>query len=157
MVIGSGSLKALYIGCNLSTRPDLTTSIFTQFNLDLTTPPQSYPFERYLEMLDWLRRKLYPNDTYELGYEKIGRAITRGFWAGPVGQVLRVSIGLMGVQKALPFFFRKLNSALPFGKFEVSMVRSGYLRAVLYNVPGPADITKGMALEAMDTAHAIKS
>ncbi len=148
--IGSGSLKALFIGCELVKKPMVLAEIQNRFGLSYPNLPNSYPFDRYLELLDWLRQEFYPGDTEAKGYEKLGRAINRGFFQGPVGQVLKVSIRMMGPQRSLPYFFRITGGALKFGWFEIVEEKPNFIRAILHNVPGSPDIMRGMSLESMD-------
>lgn len=148
-VISASSLKALFVGSELTNKPLVLTGLRLEFGLDYPNLPSRYPFARYLEMLEWLRRQLYPFDTTTLAYEKLGRNITRGFFQGPVGQVLKISINVMGAQRSVRYFFRIMGGALPFGKFVVVEERPRFIKAILYNVPGSPDITRGMALESM--------
>lgn len=147
--IGASSLKALINGSELAGKPLVLAGLKAEFGLDHLNLPNRYPFVRYLEMLDWLRKQLYPSDPELLGYERLGRNITRGFFQGPVGQVLKLSINVMGAQRSVRYFFRIMGGALPFGKFEVVEEQPRFIKAILYNVPGPPDVTRGMALESM--------
>lgn len=154
--IGSGSLKALFTGCGLPEKPGLLQALDIKFGLSYPHLPASYPFDRYLQMLDWLRQQLYPHDTEATGYEKLGRNITKGFFLGPAGQVLKLSIKVMGPQRSVPYFFKIAGAALRFGRFEVVEQKPGFVRAILWNVPGSPEVMRGMALESME-ASAIKN
>lgn len=79
--------------------------------------------------------------------------MTHGFFEGPAGQVLKLSIKVMGPQRSVPFFFRVAGGALPFGKFIVVENQPQYIRAILYNVPGSPEIMRGMSLESMVVAN----
>ena len=153
-VIRAGSLKALFVGNELPTKPIILETLKREFDLDYANLPNSYPFDRYLQMLEWLRTQLYSLDPEAKGYEKLGRGIARGFFQGPVGQVLKLSIGVMGTQRSMRYFFRILGGALPFGKFEIVEERPGYIRSILYNVPGSPEIMRGMGLEAIQATNA---
>jgi uncharacterized protein (TIGR02265 family) len=148
--ISGNSIKALFNGLKLAEKPELLAEIQRRFNLAYPELASSYPFDRYLEMVDWLREQLYPDKAAPAGFELIGRAATRGFFQGPVGQVLKLSIKVMGAQRAIPYFFRIAGGALPFGKFVVVENKPNYIRAILYNVPGSPEIMRGMSLESMD-------
>jgi uncharacterized protein (TIGR02265 family) len=151
--INARSLKTLIVGNGLVDKPAILESLRRDFGLTYPDLPEHYSFERYIEVLEWLRQKLFPTDSMALGYEKIGRNITRGFFQGPVGQVLKLSINVMGAQRSVRYFFRIMGGALPFGRFEVVEERPRYIRAILYNVPGPPDVTRGMALESMEASN----
>ncbi len=150
--ISNSGLKALVTGCEIATKPAIAEGLRQHFDLDYLQLPARYPFPRYLEMLDWLRRLLYPLDKPELGYEKIGRSITKGFFQRPVGQVLKLTLGPLGTQRSVHYFFRIGGGALPFGEFQIVAERPGYIRAILYRVPGSPDLMRGMALESMGMA-----
>lgn len=151
--ISGNSIKALFNGLKLAENPKLLEEIKQRFNLTYGELPTFYPFDRYLEMTDWLRRQLYPGQPEAVGFELLGRAITRGFFEGPVGQVLKLSIKVMGAQRSIPYFFRIAGGALRFGKFEVVENKPYCIRAILYNVPGSPEIMRGMSLESMEVAN----
>jgi len=150
--INKSGLTALVTGCEIALKPILAAGLKEHFNLDYLKLPARYPFPRYLEMLDWLRRLLYPLNTLELGYEKIGRSITKGFFQRPVGQVLKLTLGPLGPQRSVHYFFRIAGGALPFGEFQIVAEHPGYIRAILYRVPGSPDVMRGMGLESMEMA-----
>jgi uncharacterized protein (TIGR02265 family) len=151
-VIKVNSLKALFKGCNLETKPFVTQPLLQKFGLDIQNPPPEYPFDRYLEMLDWLRQQLYTVDSPALGFEKIGRNITNGVFDSAIGQILKGSAELLGPERGMKFFFQKLGGALAFGTLNLLEQKPGYIRFELLNVPGPADVTRGMALAALEAA-----
>ncbi len=151
--IKASSLQALFDGCELSTKPKILLALHQLFNLDYKALPAYYSFERYVKMLDWLRRELYPSDDEALGYEKLGRHITQGVFQRPAGQVLKMTVSIIGSKRALPYFFRKLGTALPFANLEILEERIGYVRFILHNVIGPADVTRGMMLESMKVTN----
>ena len=150
--ISNSSLKALFTGCEIANKPVIAEGLRQHFDLDYLKLPARYPFPRYLEMLDWLRRVLYPVDKPELGYEKIGRNITKGFFQRSVGQVLKLTLGPLGAQRSVHYFFRIAGGALPFGEFKIVDERPGYIRAILYRVPGSPDLMRGMGIESMEMA-----
>ncbi len=152
--INTNSLKALFIGCEIANKPNIAEGLRREFDLDYVKLPNHYPFDRYLQMLDWLRRQLYPLEKETTGYEKIGRNITRGFFQGPLGQVLKLSIPVMGTQRSVRYFFRVAGGALSFGKFEIIEERPNFVRAALYNVPGSPELMRGMSLESMNFTSA---
>ncbi len=152
-IIGANSLKALLIGSQTIEKSYLMAQLDQKFGLTYPILPTDYDFDRYLEMLNWLRQQLYPTDSVNLGFEKLGRNVTQGFFQGPVGQVLKMSIRVMGPQKSVPYFFRISGGALKFGRFEIVQQRPQYVNAVLYNVPGSPDIMRGMSLESMEMAQ----
>lgn len=150
--ISSGGLKALFIGSDLENQPEILKEIAQKFELDYAKLPSRYPYDHYLDLLDWLQIRLYPNEGVTAGFEQLGRNITKGFFQRPVGQVLKRTIGLLGPQRAMTYFFRIAGGALPFGRFEVMETKPGFVRAILYNVPGSPEIMRGMGLESMAVA-----
>ncbi len=152
--IGVGSLKALFAGSGITSQPDLLHNLRYEYNLPYPDLPNRYSFDRYLDMMSWLRKRLYPYDSEALGYEKLGRNITQGYFLGMAGQVLKMSIGVLGVQRSVRYFSRVAGGALAFGEFKVVEEQPRYVRAVLYNVPGSPDIIRGMALESMKAINA---
>ena len=151
--ITGNSIKALFNGLKLSEKPDLFAETLSRFNVTYPNIGSSFPFDRYLEMANWLRLKLFPFKAEAAGFEQIGRAVTRGFFEGPAGSVLKISIRVMGAQRSVPFFFRVAGGAIPFGRFEVVENKPCYIRAILYNVPGSPEIMRGMSLEAMEATN----
>lgn len=151
--ITGNSIKALIAGLKLSDNPIIFSETLDRFNVTYPNIGSTFPFERYLEMADWLRRKLFPYKSEAAGFEQIGRAVTRGFFEGAAGSVLKMSIKVMGAQRSVPIFFRVAGGALPFGKFEVVENKPRYIRAILYNVPGSPDIMRGMSLEAIEATN----
>ncbi len=153
--IKQGSLRALFEGSELTTRSDLLTMLAAIWDLPYSALPTRYSFERYLDMVKWLRQQLYSTESAEKGYEKLGRNITKGFFLGMTGQVLKITMNVMGIQRSVGYFFRVAGGALPFGEFKVVEEKPGYVRAILYNVPGSPELMRGMALESMNIAKAI--
>lgn len=158
-IIKVGSLRSLYNGCELSTKLSLLLEIKQRFGLDFQALPVQYPFDRYLEMVEWLRPQLYPQDSVEVGFEKIGRNITKSVFTGPTGTTLKISAAAIGVEIGIPLFFRILGHALKFAVFDIveQPPRTGYIKFRLLNTPGSPDLTRGMVLEAMDATRAINS
>lgn len=158
-IIKVGSLRSLYSGCELATKSLLLAEIKQRFDLDFGALPLQYPFDRYLEMLEWLRPQLYPTDSEAVGFEKIGRNITKSVFAGATGTTMKISAAAIGVDIGVPLFFRILGHALKFAVFEIveHPMRTGYIKFRLLNVPGSPDLTCGMVLEAMDAAKAVNS
>ncbi len=155
--IKAGSLRALIEGNNLDDDAFVLAKLEQQFGIAYPVLPDYYPFDRYLELLNWLRQELYPHEPASQGYEKLGRQITQGMFRGAVGQLLKKSAELLGVQRGLYFFFKILGGALVFGTIETQEHRPGYVRFILWNVPGPPEVTSGMILEAMQAAKVKQS
>ncbi|MBN9388509.1 MAG: DUF2378 family protein [Chloroflexi bacterium] len=150
VAITGNSIKALFTGLKLADKPVIFQETLDRFNVTYPNIGSSFPFDRYLEMVDWLRRQLFPFKSEAAGFEQIGRAVTRGFFEGAAGSVLKMSIKVMGAQRSVPLFFRVAGGAVPFGRFEVVENKPRYIRAILYNVPGSPEIMRGMSLEAME-------
>ena len=45
------------------------------------------------------------------------------------------------------YYYRIMSAAMPFSRFEILEEKEFYLRSVLYDAEGPADIIRGIALE----------
>lgn len=151
--INGTSLKFLFIGLKLTEKPELMADTQRRFGLTYPNLPSFFPYDRYLEMLDWLREQLFPAEDEASGYELIGRAIASGFFDEPAGQVIKITAKLMGWHRAVPIFFRVIGGALPFGRFEIVESKPCYLRSIIYNVPGSPEIMRGMTLTGMEVAN----
>ena len=152
--IKAGTLRTLMEGIEIAQQPAIAAKLKLKFGLNYQKLPDYYAFDRYLELLDWLRVQLYPHESEALGFEKIGRNITQGMFCDAVGYLLKISAEILGIQQGFHFFFDILGSALWFGKIEILEHCNGYIRFMLWNVPGSPDVTRGMILETMEAAKA---
>ncbi len=152
--IGEGGLKALFTGIDIGSKPWIAAQLEAAFDLNPAKLPNHYSYERYCEMLEWLRLQLYPGLSAPKAYEQIGRSIIKGFFQGRVGQVLKLTVNVLGAQRSMRYFFRIAVNALEFGRFEIIEEKPGYVRAILYNVPGTSEIMCGMGLESMAHTNA---
>ena len=74
--VGRNTLKILYAGCELDSYPQLNANSQREFDLDFSRLPSKYPYDRYLKLVERIRKELFSNYSVDIGYEKIGRGIT---------------------------------------------------------------------------------
>jgi uncharacterized protein (TIGR02265 family) len=156
--ISKDNLKIVLDESGVGTLPFIQQDLRQEFGLDYENLPLSYPFSRYMLLLEWLRAKLYTADSVEVGYQKIGRATIHRFFKRDfsVDQYIKAGANLLEVDLYLPLFFRQLSIVL--GLIEIVMVAKGpgYLNFVLRNIVWPSAVVVGM-LQAMFEAAGTKA
>jgi uncharacterized protein (TIGR02265 family) len=154
--ISNDNLKIVLDGCGVGTLPAIQQGLRQAFGLDYADLPLAYPFSSYVRMVEWLRGKLYPTDSVEMGYQKIGRATIHRFFEGgfSVGQCMEVGASLLGVDLQLPMFFQQLCRVLDFIEIVIVTDVPGYLNFVLGNIEWPSDLMVGMLQAMLEAAEA---
>jgi uncharacterized protein (TIGR02265 family) len=154
MLMRGTTLKAVLDGCGVNQLPTIQKELAHDFKLDYNALPLAYPFSRHVEVLEWLRLKLYPEESEAKGYEKIGYNSVKGFLQEGIGPSLEFSASVLGVERHLPIFFGVLEQVLDFSHIDVLEQQPGYVCFVFSNVTWPPEMTVGIALAMMETAKA---
>lgn len=66
--ITGNSIKALFNGLKLPEKPDLFAETLRRFSVTYPNIGSSFPFDRYLEMAEWLRKQLFAGKDEATGY-----------------------------------------------------------------------------------------
>lgn len=128
--------------------------IINKFDFDLNNPPSSYSYDRYLDIVEYLRTVFYKDKSPEEGYEAIGYRIGQEYFNGLAGQVMRIAAPMIGPQRGAQQFVRSIKNALPWGTHELEEVRSNYVRYHKSLVGGPPPLMLGLMRSALEVAGA---
>jgi uncharacterized protein (TIGR02265 family) len=142
-IVGS-AVKTLLRGNGAAQRYDLHAMLFAKFQFNYDSPPVRILYDKYLEIIEFIRQSLYPYKTLEEGYEAMGVKLTNAHFEGALGQVNKVAAGLLGAERGYTIFIKNMTTTLPFGRHELEEIRKGYGRYHLYGVPGPAAFMRGI-------------
>jgi uncharacterized protein (TIGR02265 family) len=141
-------------GCDVWSSPVIQQGLVQEFGLDCWDLPLAYPFKRFVEMLGWLRGKLYPNESEDGGYEQIGRRCAEGFFRMGLGLSIGANASLLGVKLMLPIFFQQVKEVLDFSEIAATAQGTNYMSFMIGNVAWPAEIVVGMLKTTLEKAAA---
>ena len=103
------------------------SQILTQFGFDVRQPPATYPYTRYLEIVDCLRKELYADLSDDEAYQRLGRAASLSYFNGVSGQILKIAASVMGPVRGARQFVKTMEIALPWDKHTLVEARTGYM------------------------------
>ncbi len=152
--VRGSAVLLLFGGLGLKGRPDLQHVLQTRFAYNANNPPVSYPYERYLEIAEYLRQTFYGSKTPEEGYEELGYRLTQSYFQGVSGQVLRVLARVLGPERGARQFLHMMSNNLPWGRHELQEVSSNSARYCKSGVGGPPALMLGILRASLEASGA---
>ncbi len=151
------AVRVLLEGNGVGNRPDLQEVILKRFEFDYraSSLPPSYPYARYLQLVEFLRLALYPDTPVDQAFQLLGYRATQTYFQGVGGQVLRIAAQVMGPQQGAKQFVKKMRSSLPWGSHDLVAARANYVAYRKGGIEGPPGLMLGV-LQASLEACGIK-
>ena len=126
-MMGGHNVMIMLEGNEVGQHPDWQQFILEKWGFDYQRPPNIYPFHRYLELVEYLRTKLYGELEPDAGYQKLGYNACQCYFRGISGQILKVAAHVMGPQRGAQQFVKNMQRVLPWDKHELVEIRPGYI------------------------------
>jgi uncharacterized protein (TIGR02265 family) len=152
--VTQGTLRTVHNALELEHHYNAVNEVEQRFGVNLVQPPQSCDYDKYLEIVEYLRALLLSQLTPEQGYEEIGYRVVQIYFAGATGQVLKTLAKVIGPQNGAKQFIKLMHKALPWGEHYMEEVRPGYARYHKMLVGGPPPFMLGMIRAAVEAAGA---
>jgi uncharacterized protein (TIGR02265 family) len=148
---GEEAIQSLLLGCGIKEKPALQRVIKEQFAHDYDNP-RDIPFEKYVEIVEYLRETLYPFRNSDEGYLALGKAVTAGGFQGVMGTI-RKSIGkVLPPEKVIELFLKDFITNTPFARSDLEEARKGYIRWRVGNLEGaPPKLLTGVLTGMYET------
>lgn len=153
-IVDAGTLRTLGLAVELNNYPQIKAMLKQRYQVDLASPPSTFSYDKYLEIVEFLRVTLFGNIGTEAGYEEIGYRIVQNYFAGSAGQIMKMMANVIGAHNGAKQFIKSISRALPWGKHELEEIRPGYARYHKSLVGGPPPIMLGMIRAIIEAAGA---
>jgi uncharacterized protein (TIGR02265 family) len=151
-------VQAVLESCNVHQNPQLLEMIKTRFGFDLDFVPTNFPYDKYMQINEFVARELYPQQDLQTALEKIGYDSVHYYFRHPTGQILKTMAGVLGVQRGAKIFVQNMKHRLPWGIHELEEVQPKYVRYRVRLVPGTGAMIRGTMRASVEvTGGKIKS
>ena len=152
--VAPASVVMLVEVLNLKQSASIQFVLKNQFDFDLSQPPSTCSYNKYLDIAEYLRATFLPNMSVAAGYEEIGYRVTNLYFQGVAGQVVKMMARVMGPQKGAKQFLRSISNTLPWAEHELEELGPNHLCYHKRLVGGPPPIMLGILRAALEASGA---